>query len=89
VLAISADGIASHERFAGKLGDLPFPLLSDIERRVIQLYGVLNERGTGARRSLFVVGKDGIIRHANHKYELSNPAQYEAVFRALEGLRGG
>jgi len=88
VLAVSADSLASHQRFAEKLGGLPFPLLSDVERRVIQLYGVLNQRGTGTQRSLFVVGRDGLVHHANPRYELSKPAQYEAVFRVLTEFQG-
>jgi thioredoxin-dependent peroxiredoxin len=86
VVAISADTLVSHQKFVEKLGGLPFPLLSDTERRVIEAYGVLNDKGTGPRRSLFVVDRGGIVRHANRKYELSKPGQAEAVFRVLETL---
>jgi alkyl hydroperoxide reductase subunit AhpC len=52
---------------------------------VIQAYGVLNEKGTGAVRSIFIVDKNGLIIHANPKYELSKIAQYAALFEALAG----
>src|SRR3972149_8452418 len=84
VIAISADSLASHRRFAEKLGGLPFPLLSDTNREGITRYGVLNDKGTGARRSGFVVDRGGKILLANQRYELSKPAHFEAIFQALE-----
>lgn len=84
VLGISADSIESHQRFAEKLGGLPFPLLSDVERRVITAYGVLNDAGTGPRRSVFVVDRDGRVVHANHRYDVHKPWHFEAIFEALE-----
>lgn len=39
ILGISADFSSSHKKFAEKY-KLPFPLLADIERKVIQSYGV-------------------------------------------------
>ena len=86
MLAISNDGMDAHRRFALKLGGLPFPLVSDTGNVAIKAYGVLNENGTAAMRSLFVVDKTGVLRHVNPKYELSKPAQYEAVFQVLQEL---
>src|SRR5215472_12726678 len=43
VLGVSADDIASHQRFAGKYG-LSFPLLADTYTTVSQLYGVWKEK---------------------------------------------
>ncbi len=83
VVAISADTLASHQRFATSLGGLPFPLLADTARSAIAAYGVLNDKGTGARRSVFVVGRDGLIRYANPRYELSRPEHLAAVLRAV------
>jgi len=40
VLAVSAQGIESHEKFSGKLG-LGFPLLADMDKKVAQAYGAL------------------------------------------------
>lgn len=88
VLAISADSLSSHQRFSAKLGGLPFALLSDLECQVIRAYGVLNDKGTGARRSLFVIGRDGLIYHANSRYELAKVEQYEAAVAALRTLAG-
>jgi peroxiredoxin len=87
VVGISADSLASHLRFAEKLGGLPFPLLSDSQRETIGAYGVLNDKGSGARRSVFVVDRTGILRYQNVKYEVSKEAHFEALLEALEALR--
>ncbi len=75
--------MASHQKFAAKLEEPPFPLLADTEKKVISAYGVLNERETGAVRSIFIVGPDGVIKYANPKYEVSKAAHFAAIFEAL------
>jgi len=89
VVAISADTVQSHRGFAEKLGGLPFPLLSDVDLQVIRAYGVLNDKGTGPRRSVFVVAPDGTVLHADEFYSVGNPRHFEAIFEALKrGLTG-
>ena len=63
ILAISAQDIASHDRFAGKHG-LKFPLLADPDKAVAGAYGTLGPLGF-PRRSVFVVDGDGVIRYAH------------------------
>ena len=63
VLAISSQGLDSHDRFAAKLG-LTFPLLADTDKVVADAYGTLGPLGF-PRRSVFVVDKDGIIRYVH------------------------
>jgi peroxiredoxin Q/BCP len=63
VLAISAQGIDSHETFAGKHG-LKFPLLADTDKAVAALYGTLGPLGF-PRRSVFIIDRQGIIRYAH------------------------
>jgi thioredoxin-dependent peroxiredoxin len=86
VLGVSADSLRSHELFAAKLGGLPFPLASDGDLETIRAYGVLNDRGTGARRAIFVVDRDGTIVHANPAYKVSDSRHLAAV---LDALRNG
>jgi peroxiredoxin Q/BCP len=59
--AISTDKLEKHERMA-KSYALSFPLLSDDEGRVAEAYGVRSMLGS-ARRSLFLVDREGIIRY--------------------------
>jgi peroxiredoxin Q/BCP len=63
ILAISAQDIASHDRFAGKHG-LKFPLLADPDKAVAGAYGTLGPLGF-PRRSVFVIDGEGIIRYAH------------------------
>lgn len=87
VLAVSADSLASHERFAQRLGGLPFPLASDAALETARQYGVVEEAGRRARRAVFVIDGDGTLLYANSFYNPGNPGQYMEVFRAL-GLEG-
>jgi peroxiredoxin Q/BCP len=60
VWGIGPQGLDSHEGFAR--GASPaFPLLSDVGGDVIRSYGV-HLPGLGLRRSVFVIGPDGVVR---------------------------
>ncbi len=63
VVAISSQGLDSHEKFAEKLG-LTFPLLADADKAVADAYGTLGPLGF-PRRSVFVIDKEGIIRYVH------------------------
>ena len=63
ILAISAQDVASHDKFTGKYG-FKFPLLADPDKAVAGLYGTLGPLGF-PRRSVFVVDGEGIIRYAH------------------------
>ena len=66
ILGISADSVGSHEKFAKKFG-LPFTLLSDPEKKVIQQYKVLGEKNMygkkymGILRTTYVIDEKGVI----------------------------
>ena len=63
ILAISAQDVASHDKFSGKYG-FKFPLLADPDKAVAGLYGTLGPLGF-PRRSVFVIDANGIIRYAH------------------------
>ena len=63
VLGISAQGVASHEKFAGKHG-LKFPLLADTDKAVAGLYGTLGPLGF-PRRSVFIIDGKGVVCYAH------------------------
>jgi len=63
VLAVSAQDIASHEKFSGKYG-FAFPLLADTDKAVAGQYGTLGPLGF-PRRSVFVIDADGVVRYAH------------------------
>jgi peroxiredoxin Q/BCP len=66
VLGISTDDTASHEKFAEKFS-LPFPLLSDVDHKVAEKYGVWVEKNMygkksmGVLRATFLIDKSGKI----------------------------
>jgi peroxiredoxin len=70
-----------------------FPLLSDFNKEVIRLYDVVNPDMIGlkgiAKRAVFVLDKDGVVRHREVLEDARNEPDYDAVLRAVEGLRAG
>lgn len=54
--------MASHQRFADKLG-LPFPLLVDEGLVVAGQYGALKSEGGSIKRTVAIVGADGLVRY--------------------------
>ena len=66
VLGVSKDSVASHKRFEEKYG-LPFTLLSDTEKEVIQAYDVWKEKknygkvSMGVVRSTYIIDENGVV----------------------------
>ena len=69
---------------------LTFPLLSDFNKQVIRDYGVFNEDMIGlkgiAKRAVFVIDKDGIVRHREVLEDARNEPDYDKVFGSLASL---
>jgi peroxiredoxin len=83
VFAISADSLDSHADFTQRLGSLPFTLASDQALEAARAYDVIDDAGKRSRRAVFVIDRGGAILHAERWLQPGNPAQYEAIFRAL------
>jgi peroxiredoxin len=93
VLGICVDAPFSNAAFAEKNG-LNFPVLSDYQRAAVRAYGVAHDDFAGmpgytaARRSVFVVDGEGVIRYA---WGAPNPGvepDYDAVMKAVAALGG-
>ena len=69
VLGVSVDSKFTHlawiqtPRKEGGIGDINYPLVSDLKREICQAYNVLNEDGE-ADRGLFIINPKGIIMHS-------------------------
>lgn len=80
VVGVSADSAASHQRFKGKQ-TLNFPLIADIERKLIEAYGVWGEKKMAGRtymgiiRTTFVIASDGTIERVIKKVDTKNAAR--------------
>jgi thioredoxin-dependent peroxiredoxin len=79
VLGISPQDVDSHEKWIQKR-NLPFPLLADTEKKVIDQYGV-GAPIIGVRRSVFLVDPEGIVRY-------KHVAIIGATFRKSDELAG-
>ena len=70
VLGVSVDSQYSHlawlqtDREAGGLGDIAYPLVSDLNKTIARDYNVLDEDAGVAVRGLFIIDPDGVIMHA-------------------------
>ncbi len=87
VIGVSKDTVASHKKFGEKYG-LPFILLSDTEKTVIQSYDVWKEKNRSGKTSMgivrttYLIDENGIIVKAFEKVRAAdNPAQMPAVLK--------
>lgn len=81
VLGVSKDSVASHKKFEEKYG-LSFPLLSDVEKVVIQAYDVWKEKknygkvSMGVVRTTYLIDEEGMIVKGFDKVKAAeNPEQ--------------
>jgi peroxiredoxin len=90
VYGISVDTFFTLKAYHDQQG-YNFPLLSDFNKEAIREYGVFNEDMIGlkgiAKRAVFVIDKDGIIRHREVLEDARNEPDYEKVFKTLDGLK--
>jgi peroxiredoxin Q/BCP len=81
ILGVSKDSVASHKKFEQNHG-LPFTLLSDTEKVVIQAYDCWKEKknygkvSMGVVRTTYLIDENGVIVRAMDKVKAAdNPAQ--------------
>lgn len=88
ILPISVDAVPSLKEYKKKY-DMKVDLLSDFRREASKAYGVLDEEKYYARRSYFLVDRQGIIRwaHVEHQSGLRREnAEILAQIRALAAV---
>lgn len=77
IIGISPDSVESHKKFADKY-KLPFVLLSDIDKKVVEKYGVWKEKSMygkkymGVERTTYIIGKDGKVKKVFQKVKVPN-----------------
>lgn len=80
VIGVSADTEKKHQNFIKKF-DLPFPLIADTEREVIEDYGVwglkkfMGREFMGIIRTTFVINEKGVIEEIIEKVDTKNHAE--------------
>ncbi|WP_017326661.1 peroxiredoxin [Synechococcus sp. PCC 7336] len=69
ILGVSVDSEFSHlawvqtDRKAGGVGDVNYPLVSDLKKELSTAYGVLTDEGV-ALRGLFIIDPEGVVQYA-------------------------
>ncbi len=81
IIGVSKDSVASHKKFEEKF-HLPFILLSDPDKEIIQAYGVWQEKMNygkttmGVVRTTYLIDENGVITKAFGKVRAAdNPGQ--------------
>jgi thioredoxin-dependent peroxiredoxin len=80
VIGISVDSEKSHEKFINKF-DLPFTLLADPDKKVVEKYGVWVEKSMygkkywGTARTTFLIDESGKVIHVFEKVKPENHAR--------------
>jgi alkyl hydroperoxide reductase subunit AhpC len=70
LIAVSVDSKYTHlawtktPRKAGGLGEIAYPIVSDLNKSIARSYGVRLDDAGVALRGLFLIDKEGVIRHA-------------------------
>ncbi|CAN6921397.1 unnamed protein product [Brassica oleracea var. botrytis] len=93
VLGVSVDSVFSHlawvqtDRKSGGLGDLNYPLISDVTKSISKSFGVLIHDQQGiALRGLFIIDKEGVIQHSTIN-NLGIGRSVDETMRTLQALQ--
>ena len=68
MIGVSVDDQKSHKKFVEKY-ELPFPLIADTDKKLVELFGVWGEKKMygrtyfGTYRTTFVIDETGTITH--------------------------
>ncbi|MFO0662624.1 MAG: peroxiredoxin [Polyangiaceae bacterium] len=94
ILGVSTDSVFSHRawiqlpRDKGGLGDLGYPLASDMTREVSRAYGVLLEEAGHTLRGTFIIDPHGKLRYALvHDNDIGRSV--DETLRSLQALKSG
>lgn len=91
ILGCSVDSEFSHlawvqtDRKEGGLGDINYPIVSDLKKEIASSFGVLNEDGV-ALRGLFIIDKEGVVQHATIN-NLAFGRNVDETLRVLQALQ--
>jgi len=69
----------------GGIGSIQYPLVSDLKKEIADQYGVLHD-GSVALRGLFLIDKEGVVRHAVVN-DLPLGRNVDEALRMLDALR--
>lgn len=92
VLGISVDSVFTQEAWA-KANNITIPLLSDFNKKVINLYdtsypdgGFVFDMNGVSKRAAFVIDKDGIVRYSEVLENAGDLPDFDKVKETLKSL---
>ena len=88
VLGGSVDSIHSHMAWMKDLGELNYPLFSDMNREMSREYGVLIEEKGFSLRGTFIIDPEGTLRY-QLVHDLTVGRSADETLRVLESLQTG
>jgi len=89
ILGVSIDPQERHKKFIAK-HDLPFDLIADVDKKVVNKYGVWQEKSLYGRkfmgivRSTFIIDKEGVLRKIFPKVKVK--VHVDEVLEIVKGL---
>ncbi|MBI5887647.1 MAG: peroxiredoxin [Deltaproteobacteria bacterium] len=92
VIGVSVDSHFSHiawrntSRKKGGIGDISYPLVSDLDKSISRQYGVLIEKPGIALRGLFIIDKAGKLRHITIN-DLPLGRNVDEMLRTLDAIQ--
>ena len=84
VIGVSIDNDKSHQRFIEK-NQLPFTLIADTEKELVQAYGVYGEKKNygrtymGVFRTTFIINEEGIVERVLDSKEVKTKIHAEQI----------
>jgi peroxiredoxin len=86
VLGMSVDSVWANVAFAEKLG-ANFTILSDARRDISRAYGVFDEQSLIARRTTFVIDRQGLVQKVFMAQEALDPSHALATCALLKEVK--
>lgn len=86
VVGVSVDSAASHQKFIAK-HELPFPLIADTEKTLVEAFGVWGEKSMygrkymGTFRTTFVINEEGIVERIFQPKEIKVKEHAEQILK--------
>ncbi len=86
VVGVSVDSAASHQKFIAK-HELPFPLIADTEKTLVETFGVWGEKSMYGRkymgifRTTFIINEEGIVERIFQPKEIKVKEHAEQILK--------
>ena len=86
VVGVSVDSAASHQKFIAK-HELPFPLIADTEKTLVETFGVWGEKSMygrkymGTFRTTFIINEEGIVERIFQPKEIKVKEHAEQILK--------